>query len=84
MPIQSLSIAPASDDSGRIVSNPEATGNLKDRHADYTASRTSSILNGRANQFGWFRPLQPINLFLQLLPRTPQPSELTIFEFERW
>ncbi len=55
MPIQSLSIAPASDDSGRIVSNPEATGNLKDRHADYTASRTSSILNGRANQFGWLQ-----------------------------
>jgi hypothetical protein len=38
-----------------MVGNPEATGNLKDRHAGCAASRISSILNGRANQFGWLQ-----------------------------
>jgi len=42
-----------------IVGNPEATGSLKDRHEGYSASRISSILNSRANQFGFgCRPSQ--------------------------
>lgn len=57
--------------SERVVSNPEATGNLEKAACGYTAGRISSSLKGSTKQFGWLQGPATKNSFLSITSAKP-------------